>query len=80
MVYFYCSGCRKIGKNPTKCESCGSDNIKLLKHGAPMNVIGTKTKGKIFKIKEDEIKLLITTEAQEKVIKEYKPEQLQKIL
>ena len=80
MVYFYCSGCRKIGNNPTKCESCGSDNINLLKCGAPRNVIGTKTKGKIFKMKEDEIKLLIKTEAQEKVIKEYKPEQLQKIL
>lgn len=77
---FYCTECRRVEKNSSKCEFCNSEKIKLLKSGAPVNVIGTKQKGKVFKIKDDLVKLIIINEAKEKLIKDYKPEQLQKVL
>lgn len=78
--YFYCKDCLNIVSNPQKCEKCEMDNLKELKVGAPVNVIGTKTKGKVFQMKKDIIKLIIITESKERVIKEYKPEQLKKLL
>lgn len=77
---YYCAKCRRVEKSSTKCDFCDSDNVKFLKIGAPVNVIGTKQKGKIFKIKENEVKLIIINANKERVIKEYKPEELQKVL
>ncbi|QZY53910.1 hypothetical protein [Crassaminicella profunda] len=76
---YYCTECRRVEKDSNKCGACNSERIKLLKVGAPVNVIGTKQKGKIFKIKEDGVDLLIINQAKEKTIKGYKHEEIQKI-
>ncbi|QXM05414.1 hypothetical protein [Crassaminicella indica] len=76
---YYCAECRKIEKDANKCGVCNSEKVKPLKVGAPVNVIGTKQKGKIFKIKEDGVDLLIINQAKEKIIKGYKHEEIQKI-
>ncbi|MCT4606835.1 MAG: hypothetical protein N4A64_12180 [Marinisporobacter sp.] len=77
---YYCTKCRRIEKDPNKCGVCSSERIKLLKVGAPVNVIGTKQKGKVFKIKEDGVDLIIINQAKEKNIKGYKHEEIQKIV
>jgi hypothetical protein len=77
---YYCTECRRVEKDSSKCDFCKSEKVKLLKIGAPVNVIGTKQKGKVFKIKEDEVKLIIINEAKERLIKDYKAEELQKVL
>lgn len=77
---YYCVECRKVEQASSKCGNCQSEKIKLLKVGTPVNVTGTKIKGKVFKIQEDEVKLLVINEAKEKLIKGYKYENLKKIL
>ncbi|TCO72183.1 hypothetical protein [Marinisporobacter balticus] len=78
--FYYCKDCRRIEKDDTKCGFCSSEKMKLLKVGDPVNIMGTKQKGKIFNIKEDEANLLIINGAKEKLIKRYKYEEIQKIL
>lgn len=77
---YYCLDCRRIEKDSAKCKFCESEKIKPLKLGAPVNIIGTKLKGRIFKIKVDKVNVIVKSEADEKLIKEYKPEELQKVL
>ncbi|MCM1989911.1 hypothetical protein [Oceanirhabdus seepicola] len=78
--YYYCLDCLRISSNEEKCEKCEKDNLKVLKVGTPVNVIGTKQKGKVFQMKDDVVKLIVITQAKEKVIKEFKPDQLKKLL
>lgn len=77
---YYCTKCRRIAKDDVKCGFCSSERIKLLKVGDPVNVIGTKQKGKIFKIKDDEVKLIVINAANEKSIKGHKHNEIQKVL
>lgn len=78
--FYYCKECRRIEKDDKKCDFCSSEKVKPLKVGDPVNIIGTKQKGKVFKMKEDEVKLLIINAAKEKVIKGHKYEEIQKVL
>jgi len=77
---FYCSDCKKILNDNTSCSACQSSNIKPLKKGTSVNVIGTKKKGKIYRVYNDEVKLLVINEAKEKLIKTYTYDQLKKVL
>ncbi|QEK13003.1 hypothetical protein FQB35_12105 [Crassaminicella thermophila] len=77
---YYCTECRRIEKNDSKCGFCESQQIKPLNIGAPVNVIGTKQKGRVFKINDDAVKLIVVNEAKEKLIKDYKHDEIQKIL
>lgn len=76
----YCVQCQRIFLNEKICEFCGSNDIKELKKNAPINVIGTKLKGRVLKIKDDNATLIINTESNERVLKEYNLKELKKIL
>ncbi|WP_053956076.1 hypothetical protein [Inediibacterium massiliense] len=77
---YYCKECRKIEKNDLKCGCCSSENMMPLKVGAPVNVIGTKQKGRVLKMQEDQVSLLIVNELNQKMIKDHLYNELQKIL
>jgi hypothetical protein len=62
------------------CGFCGSEYVNELVIGAPVNVIGTKLKGRILKIKDNTARLLIRDEGNNKLIREYAGEKLRKVL
>ena len=76
----YCVDCQRVFKSNDKCEYCNSTKIKELRKGTSVNVIGTKNKGQILKIKDNEVSLILITEAKERVVKEFNVDALKKIL
>ncbi|WP_017416248.1 MULTISPECIES: hypothetical protein [Clostridium] len=77
---YYCVDCKRIGSNSEKCSYCNGSYLKEIVQGSPVNVIGTKQKGKVLKVEQDRVKLIVIDEAKNKLIKEYKIEQLKKVL
>ena len=77
---FYCLDCKRVFKNEEVCQYCNSNNIKDIKKNSPINVLGTKQKGRVFKILDGGAKVIIVNEANEQLIREYKSEELQKVL
>ncbi|GAA0725463.1 hypothetical protein GCM10008905_20830 [Clostridium malenominatum] len=77
---FYCLDCKRVISKEEKCDYCNGENTKDLSYGAPVNVIGSKSKGTILKIKEGVVRLLVRDEYNNKFIKEYRPEELRKVL
>lgn len=75
----YCKQCRRVFREDGNCPYCESSG-KAMKKNSPVNVIGTKIKGNIFKVKEESISVIITLEDKTKVIKEYSIEKLRKII
>lgn len=78
--YYYCFDCRKIGKSKNECGECKGRSLKELKEGAPINIIGTKQKGRIFKMKEESISILLKNEFNEESIREVSYTEVQKII
>ena len=76
-VYF-CNVCRKVFYEDSFC-TCGVKDMKELKLGTPVNVMGTKLKGKVYRIKNDHLELVITS-SKERYIKPYKLEEVRKII
>ena len=77
---FYCVKCKRVIVNETKCDYCGDTQINRLLQGTSVNVIGTKEKGKVFKISDEMVKIIVIDLAKNKVLREYKAEQLKKIV
>ena len=77
---FYCNKCKRVMANETQCDYCGHMEINKLLQGTSVNVIGTKEKGRVFKITDEVVKLIVVDLAKNKIIKEYKAEQLRKII
>jgi RNA polymerase subunit RPABC4/transcription elongation factor Spt4 len=77
---YYCVQCKRLITNEDKCNYCDGDYIKEVFQGCPVNIIGTKQKGKVLKIEDEKIKLIVIDEAKNKLVKEYKVEELKKIL
>lgn len=77
---YYCAECKRVIENDKVCGYCKGEDVKELTIKSPVNVIGTKIKGKIFNIKEEKVNVLIRTETKDKIIKEYKADQLKKLL
>lgn len=77
---YYCVDCRRVFREDM-CPYCGSTNIKELTVNAPVNILGTKLKGKVMKICKDEVKVIhVNAETKEKYIKGYSIEKLKKVL
>lgn len=76
---YFCTDCKRVIKEEV-CNYCNSSETKELKVGSPVNVIGTKEKGRILKIMDNKARLLIRTESNDKVIREYDYNKLRKIL
>jgi len=77
---FYCVKCKRVIVNETQCDYCGDTQINRLLQGTSVNVIGTKEKGKVFKISDEMVKIIVVDLAKNKVLREYKAEQLKKIV
>ena len=77
---FYCGKCLRIISAEDLCKYCNSHEIYDLRVGTPVNVLGTKEKGKIFKMSGNKVKVIIKTESKEKIIREYDAERLRKII
>lgn len=79
-MLYYCSSCSRIFKSEECCPYCNDGMAIELKKDAPVNVIGTKVKGRVFKGNDEKVLLIVKTEDKLKVMKEYKFNDLRKIL
>lgn len=77
---YYCNECKRVISSGDSCNYCNSSEISELAVGSPVNVIGTKLKGKILKIKDNTVRLVMRDEGNNKFIREYNGEKLRKIL
>ncbi|MCM0650544.1 hypothetical protein NBE98_19445 [Clostridium swellfunianum] len=77
---YYCGKCKRVLTSGENCSYCSSSLINELIVGAPVNVIGTKLKGKVLKIKENTARLLIRDESNSKFIREYEGDKLRKVI
>jgi hypothetical protein len=77
---WYCIQCRRVFVNEGECTYCKNTFTKELNKNSPVNVLGSKTKGRVLKVEDGRAKLLIIGESKEKYIKEYEADKLRKIL
>jgi RNA polymerase subunit RPABC4/transcription elongation factor Spt4 len=77
---FYCKKCKRVIISGTQCEYCGSSEVNRLMQGTSVNIIGTKEKGKVLKICNEIVKVIVIDAAKNKIVKEYKVQQLKKII
>lgn len=76
---YFCNVCREIFMEGNRCHCALEGSMKELMRGAPVNVIGTKLKGKVYRIKNDRIEVLLTS-SKNRSIKTYSVDQIRKIL
>jgi len=77
---FYCKKCKRVIASEIQCDYCGHSEVSKLMQGTSVNIIGTKEKGKVFKISDENVKVIIMDLAKNKLVKEYKAGQLKKIV
>ncbi|MGL4655215.1 MAG: hypothetical protein ACRCWM_04915 [Sarcina sp.] len=76
----YCSSCSRVFDSKADfCPHCESIYFSELKKNAPVNVIGSKVKGRLFKVTGETALLIVITENKEKLLKEYPIKELRKI-
>ncbi|MDP4091371.1 MAG: hypothetical protein Q8930_19165 [Bacillota bacterium] len=76
----YCLQCRRVFNEENGCPYCKGTSVKELSKDSPVNVLGSKLKGKVLKIEEGKARLLIRDENNQKYIKEFEADKLRKIL
>ncbi|MGL4737892.1 MAG: hypothetical protein ACRCW2_10600 [Cellulosilyticaceae bacterium] len=76
--FYFCEACKQIFKSSDACR-CDGKIIKPVKLGTPVNIVGTKLKGKIYRMKEDALDVLITS-TKNKGIQTYPIDQVRKVL
>ena len=77
-VYF-CSSCKKIFSEGNGCTCPQENGVKEIRVGTPVNIIGTKLKGKVYRIKNEVLEVLITS-TKNRMIKTYPLAEVRKIL
>lgn len=78
---YYCANCKKIQDNDETCNGCQQTKLKELTKGTPVNVIGTKTKGNVYRIYKEDVHLkVINPDTHEVSIKKYPHDQVRKVL
>ncbi|MBM7615490.1 hypothetical protein [Alkaliphilus hydrothermalis] len=77
---FYCLDCRRIFDSVEECTYCKSGNFKKLLKMAPINVIGTKHKGNVLRVKDQTVSVLLVDLQKQRYIKEFKASEIQKII
>lgn len=78
--YEYCEVCKRIFIRNSLCPFCKSTQVSELYLKAPVNILGTKIKGKVFKLSSDGIKVLVVDEQRNKYIRDYDSSKLKKVL
>lgn len=76
---YFCNHCRKIFIGDKDCACEGENCIHEVKKGTPVNIIGTKTKGKVIRIKEGAVELLIKNRGN-KILRVCKVDEIRKIV
>lgn len=76
----YCVECKRISYFNETCSYCKSNNIKDINRKTPVNVIGTKTKGRVLNVKDGIVDILCIGQGKVKSIKQFEVEKLRKIL
>lgn len=76
----YCLDCQRVFISDKECEYCNSNNIKELKRGKSVNIIGSKNKARYLKYKEGKVNVIVYNEDNQKIIKEYEIDKIRKIL
>ena len=77
---YYCLDCKRIFRNAEVCDYCKSEEVNELVVGASVNVIGQKLKGKVLKINDDVVRILVRDQSNSKLVKEFEPSKLNKVL
>lgn len=77
---FYCVNCQRIISSEGSCSFCNNEITKELVVGAPVNVLGSKLKGNVLKIKDGMVRLVIRDEGNNKFVREYEADKLRKII
>lgn len=76
----YCVDCKRIFAAESICTYCKSENVRELKENSPVNVIGTKLKGRVIKSNQDMVQLLIPDEGKSRSIRQLGVDKIRKIL
>lgn len=76
---YFCTACKKLFGHEDGCTCEGQGCIKEVKLGTPVNVVGTKLKGKVYRINDDKLQVVITSN-KNRDIREYSLEEVRKIL
>ncbi|MDO5780301.1 MAG: hypothetical protein Q4Q02_07215 [Clostridium sp.] len=76
----YCLDCQRVFISDKECEYCSSNNIKELKRGKSVNIIGSKNKARYLKYKEGKVNVIVYNEDNQKMVKEYEMDKIRKIL
>lgn len=77
---FFCLDCKRIIECEEKCNYCNGENIEELEVGSPVSIIESKVKGKVLKIKNDTVRVLVAPTTKDKYIKDYSADKLRKVL
>ena len=77
---FYCKKCKRVITNEINVIIVVNSEVNRLMQGTSVNIIGTKEKGKVFKISDEIVKVIVIDLAKNKIVREYKAQQLKKYL
>lgn len=76
----YCVDCKRIAEFNGNCSYCQSQNIKEITKKTPVNVIGTKIKGRVLDVKDQTVKIIYVDENKNTLVKDFEVEKLKKVL
>ncbi|OPJ55398.1 hypothetical protein [Alkalithermobacter paradoxus] len=79
-MLYYCMDCKRVFNNSSECTYCSCNNVKKLNQNAPVNVIGSKIKGRILKAKSDNVRLIYVDSHKNTIIKDFDVDKIRKIL
>lgn len=77
---YYCTKCLRVVKTERNCDYCNNAETKELSIGAPVNILGSKLKGKVIKIKDGTARLVIRDDSNNKFLSVYSAEKMKKLL
>lgn len=76
----FCLDCKRIFSPSQECSYCKSNNIKELGEKAPVNVIGSKLKGRVLKVSQGIARVIVIDEKKNSSIKEFEVSKIRKVL
>ena len=76
----YCLDCQRVITIDDKCKYCNSKNVRELKRGKAVNIIGDKNKARFLRYKDGKVSVILYTEDKQKIIKDFEIEKIKKIL
>ena len=72
----YCLDCQRVFTIDDKCKYCNSKNVRELKRGKAVNIIGDKNKARFLRYKDGKVSVILYTEDKQKIIKDFEIEKI----